>query len=267
MKQLPDEQPAWEGRAAADWQRQWALPQLHFLNVTGSTNDDARALAEQGAPSGTTVIAEFQTAGRGRRGRAWQGTAGLSLHFSMLVRAPRGGFSCLSAAPVRVGLLCLRALQELNVAAVRLKWPNDLQLDGRKLGGILCESVLGAAPFLVIGIGINVGQTEQDFPDELRSHATSLALKAGQVIPRSEVAGALARQLLREAGRMAAPLDQDELARLLAHDALRGHAIAIDDEPLGTALGINEEGALLVHTGYGVQLVRSGTVRVLDAVS
>jgi BirA family transcriptional regulator, biotin operon repressor / biotin---[acetyl-CoA-carboxylase] ligase len=157
----------WHGQDVQTLRSQWAVPELHVLAETGSTNDDARALAESGCPSGSIVIAQRQTAGRGRRGRQWFGTAGQSLHFSIVVRAPAGGFRCLSAAPVRVGLLVLRALAECTGLEPRLKWPNDLLLNGQKTGGILCESVLGGQPFLVVGIGINVGQSRPDFPDEL----------------------------------------------------------------------------------------------------
>ncbi len=264
---LAHELTSWDGVPVAELCARWSLPQLHVLNATGSTNDDARVLAEQGAPSGTTVIAERQTAGRGRRGRRWYGSPGLSLHFSMLLRAPTTGFRCLSATPVRVGLIALHALRDQIPLAARLKWPNDLQLSGRKLGGILCESVLGQEPFLVVGIGINIGQDEADFPDDLRGYATSLALETHQPVSRCRVAGALARHLYALASRIAEPFDRAELDALTSSDALRGHAIEIDGEAVGTALGINEEGALLVHTGHGIREIRTGTVRVADAVS
>src|SRR5688572_27938994 len=133
----------WEGQSIDHWRSLWQIPELHILEITASTNDDVRLLSAAGSPTGPVVIAERQSAGRGQKGRAWFGTAGRSLHFSMLLRAD-AGFECLSAAPVRVGLLAACALAEAVKLRITLKWPNDLQFEGRKIGGILCESVVDA---------------------------------------------------------------------------------------------------------------------------
>ncbi|MGH7459775.1 MAG: biotin--[acetyl-CoA-carboxylase] ligase [Longimicrobiales bacterium] len=265
--EFPHEISSWEDRDVSELRAQWQVPQLHILSVTASTNDDVRRLGEEGAESGAIVIAERQTAGRGRRGRHWHGTPGQSLHFSMLLRPPPAGFRCLGAAPVRVGLVALRALREQAGLLVQLKWPNDLVRGRRKLGGILCESVLGQNPFMVIGIGLNIGQTQSDFPPELHALATSLALETGQAVPRADIAGGLAQGLCTTAEVIAEPFQQDELDAIIASDALRGHAIEIDGEAVGTALGINEEGALLLRTSHGIRVVHTGTARVADSVS
>jgi BirA family biotin operon repressor/biotin-[acetyl-CoA-carboxylase] ligase len=257
----------WRGHDVGTLRSEWGVPELHVLAETGSTNDDARALAEEGCPSGCIVIAERQTAGRGRRGRSWFGTRGQSLHFSMVIRAPAHGFDCFSAAPVRVGLLVLRAISEFAGLDPRLKWPNDLLLEGRKTGGILCESVLGEEPFLVVGIGVNVAQSKTDFPHELQRLATSLSIAAGRTIDLVDTGAAVARQLHTAEQGIAEPLDDTELAELHERDALLGHAVGVDGRPAGTALGISREGALLVRSPSGVSEIRSGTVRLVGAIS
>ncbi|MGH7466724.1 MAG: biotin--[acetyl-CoA-carboxylase] ligase [Longimicrobiales bacterium] len=264
---LAHELAAWEGKTVEEWQGRWRTPQLHILSSTGSTNDDARALGNAGAPTGTLVIAEEQTAGRGRRGRTWIDAPGRSLQLSMLLRAPPAGFICLTAAPVRVGLLLVHALREQVGLHTQLKWPNDLQVHERKLGGILCESVLDQRPFLVLGIGINVGQQEDDFPPDLRAHATSITLATGTDCQRTDIAGAFAFQLLARADRIADRLTQSELDTFSACDVLRGREIEIDGRPAGTAIGIDPEGALLVRSARGVTPIHTGTVRTDNAIS
>ena len=248
----------WEGKAVSDWQRLWRVPDLRILAITGSTNDDLRALAEAGSPELTVVIAEEQTAGRGRRGRQWHGAPEKSLHLSALLR-PRD-ISCLTAAPIRVGMAAAAALRARTGVPTRLKWPNDLDVQQRKLGGILCESVLGSSPFIVVGIGVNVYQTHDDFPAEVAARATSVRLEGG-VLNRAAVAGAVIESLRAVAPRIASPFSAGELAALMEYDVLRGHQIEIDGIPAGLAEGISQTGALLVRRDGTVAEVLSGTVR------
>lgn len=258
---LDAELDRWEGQSVQYWQSSWQILELHILEITGSTNDDARSLGEHGAPSGTVVIAERQSAGRGQKGRSWYGTAGRSLHFSMLLRAD-SGFDCLSAAPVRVGLLAARALTDALGLRISLKWPNDLQFQDRKIGGILCESVLDPHLLLVVGIGINVTQQEEDFPPELRATATSLAAASNRVMQRAVIAGALARGLAAAGPTIAQPLSASELTELASIDALRGHGIEVDGRPAGLALGISAQGCLRVELEHGIIELHTGTVRL-----
>jgi BirA family biotin operon repressor/biotin-[acetyl-CoA-carboxylase] ligase len=250
----------WEGKAVTEWRRAWGVPALHILAITGSTNDDLRELAEQGAGNLTTVIAEEQTAGRGRRGRTWVGAPEKSLHLSALVRPD--DTSCLTAAPIRVGMAVATALQERTGVTTRVKWPNDLDVNGRKLGGILCESVLGEKPFIVVGIGINVYQTHDDFPADVAARATSVRLEGGRP-DRADVAGAVIAALGACAPRIATPFSPDELALLAQLDVLRGKPIEIDGAPAGVAQGIAASGALRVLRGAVVDEVLSGTVRTI----
>ena len=162
--------------------------------VLKSTNDEALRRAEAGAPEGLVVVAETQTAGRGRLGRAWWDRAGLSLPFSLLLRPgiPLPHYPLLALA--MAGAVA-DAGEALTGAPLEVKWPNDVLHAGRKLCGILAESRSGETPALVIGTGINVNQAEEDFPEELRGRATSLRLAAGgrEIDPGDVLEAVLAR--------------------------------------------------------------------------
>lgn len=256
----------WEGRSAAELAREWGVPAVHLYSTLGSTNDVARALAERGAPAGTVVLAEEQTAGRGRSGRAWASPPGLGIWLSAVLRPtalPAPGL-----LPLRVGLAAAGALVPFaRPGVVQVKWPNDLLVSGRKLGGILCEGAwdAGTPSFVVVGIGINAWHASDDFPEEIRPRATSLRIAGGWTPPRAEVTGALVRAVAALPPRLPATLDARELAELEARDALRGLPVQVRGAAgpalAGTALGINPEGALLVRTPEGaLRTVTSGTV-------
>ncbi len=131
----------------------------------GSTMDEARVRALAGAPEGLVVVADEQTAGRGTKGRTWHSPPGTGLYATFLFR-PAAEPTLL---PLAVGLAVLRAAAE-TAPAVRLKWPNDLVWEGRKIAGVLCEGGPDGSGgrFVLAGIGINVGQTEEDFPPSSR---------------------------------------------------------------------------------------------------
>ena len=166
---------------------------LIALAAAGSTNDVAWEAHARGAAHGTAVVADAQTRGRGRAGREWHTAPGKGLALSLLVR-DAGARRPLGVVPLTAGLALARGLDALGVRA-RLKWPNDLLLDARKLAGILVESRSGAAAeerALVIGMGVNVSQTADDFPDALAAGAwppVSLAM-AGHALAREAVATA-----------------------------------------------------------------------------
>ena len=166
------------GRRIAVWDR-----------VT-STNDVAAAAARSRSNEGLVVMAESQTAGRGRRGRSWVAPAGSSLLLSTLL-FPSGEL----AQPWWLMALGAVAAAEAASAAVgrpaRIKWPNDVRIEGRKVAGVLVERAAGA----VVGIGLNVNSTADDFPEELRAAASSLREISGQSVDRSELARELIRRL------------------------------------------------------------------------
>lgn len=267
----PERMTRWEALDAAELARLWGVPELHLFRSVGSTNDVARALAERGCAAGTCVLAEEQTAGRGRASRTWASPPGLGIWMSLVLRP--AGLAAPGVLPLLVGLAAAQALDPFcRPAAVQVKWPNDLLLGGRKLGGILCEGAWeqGRLAFVVAGIGLNVLQAPEDFPAELRPGATSLRIAAGWQPPRAEVAGAVLRAVLETTRRP--ELDRDRLAELEARDALRGRDVVLVEPgaaPLhGRALGINADGALLLRTGCGsLRTVRSGTVRPAEVAS
>jgi BirA family biotin operon repressor/biotin-[acetyl-CoA-carboxylase] ligase len=258
----------WEGAAADELAARWGLPAVHLFARAGSTNDVARALAEAGAPAGTAVLADEQVAGRGRSGKPWQSPPGLGIWLSMVLRPPADAAPGL--LPILVGLAAAEALDPfVRPARVAIKWPNDLQLAGRKLAGILCEGSWDAAGgFVVAGIGINVLHAENDFPPELRDAATSLRIAAGWSPQRAEVAGAVASAIFRRLAHPPAELGGAQLDALRQRDALVGRRIRVTgaESLAGTAMGITPAGALLVRTAAGaLRTVRSGTVRLAEA--
>ncbi|OGD14928.1 MAG: biotin--[acetyl-CoA-carboxylase] ligase [Candidatus Aminicenantes bacterium RBG_16_63_14] len=171
---------------------------VHRLESVSSTNDAARALALDGAAHGTAVVAGEQTRGRGTKGRTWHSPPGLGLYASFILRASGGGpVPFLHLLPLAAGLAASDAILAAAGIEVRLKWPNDLVHGGKKLGGILSESVTGAAggDFAVVGVGVNVGHGLMDFPADLRSSATSLRLAGGGAATNESLFAGLCRAL------------------------------------------------------------------------
>jgi BirA family transcriptional regulator, biotin operon repressor / biotin---[acetyl-CoA-carboxylase] ligase len=152
-----------------------------------STNDVAWDALAAGTPDGTVVVADAQTAGRGRLGRPWVTAPGRGLALSLLLHLGCDRRQA-GAIPLVAGLALARGIARLGIEA-QLKWPNDLLLEGRKLAGILCEGRHDAAggDAVVVGVGVNVAQRAEDFPPELTAQATSLAL-AGLATSREVVA-------------------------------------------------------------------------------
>lgn len=258
--------PRWEGEAASDLAARWGASAVRLYRQVGSTNDAARALGAAGAPAGTVVVAEEQLSGRGRSGRTWSSPPGLGLWFSVLLR-PSG--RCETATlPLRIGLGLARVLDPFTRHdAVSIKWPNDLLLRGRKLGGILCErSWQAGSGVLVVGVGINVLHRPDDFATELRDLAISLAMgSAGTPPDRLAVATAAVRAVL--AVDAEGEWGEEQRRELEHRDALRGRRISVLEPRTGallsegTAEGISGDGALLVRDGSRVLEIRSGTVR------
>ena len=149
-----------------------------WLAETASTNDVARDWALAGAPDGAVVVAARQTRGRGRRERTWDSPAGTGLYASFVLRTDGPAEQAPNLAIV-AGMAAFRALEKAGVKNLRIKWPNDVLANGRKICGVLAEPRLGAGriEFAVVGIGINVGQGADDFPPDLRLPATSCRLE------------------------------------------------------------------------------------------
>jgi BirA family biotin operon repressor/biotin-[acetyl-CoA-carboxylase] ligase len=245
---------------------------FHFQARTESTNDDARRAAKAGAPHGTTWLAEEQTAGRGRQGRSWLSPPGESLLFSVLLR--------IDLAPAKVPRVALVAGLAVRDAVARaapsarvtIKWPNDVEIEGRKVAGILVEGITAGSKTqaVVVGMGINVHT--RTFPPEIEDRATSIALasRGGPPPDRAallaDVLASLDREVHVVGGRGLGLLR----SRIEAADALRGRTVHSDNGDEGTAFGIDDDGRLLVRLASGtlvrwssgeVHLIRPGAAR------
>ena len=162
---------------------------IHYLRSVGSTSTELKALAREGAVPGTVVLADEQTGGRGRSGRTWFSPDGMGVWMSVLLACDASA-ERLAPLSVAAAVSVAGALRELSGLDVRVKWPNDLLVGGRKLGGFLVESVQTAGEKVVsavLGIGLNVSLTEDDLPAELAGAATSLQLAAGRPVARLDV--------------------------------------------------------------------------------
>jgi BirA family biotin operon repressor/biotin-[acetyl-CoA-carboxylase] ligase len=245
-----------DGIPAALLARRWGVPRCELYESHPSTLDAVHELGARGDPAGTLVLAEEQTAGRGRDGRLWRSPTG-GVWLATLVRPPFPDAGILS---LRAGLIVADVVDELLAAGrAQLKWPNDVLLDGRKLAGILCEARWqGTAPqWLAIGIGINVAN---EIPGELRSQAIALR-ELHPAVRRIDVLDRLI-PALRPLTAHRAPLTDAECAAFARRDWLRGRALRM---PLaGRAAGIRPDGALLVETAAGTPagVVREGHVEL-----
>jgi BirA family transcriptional regulator, biotin operon repressor / biotin---[acetyl-CoA-carboxylase] ligase len=227
---------------------------VHALDQTESTQADVQRLAADGAPEGTVVTARHQRAGRGRRGHAWWDAPGQSLLCSVLLRPAAAPAAAPQLALVG-GLAVAEALEPFGVSA-RIRWPNDVLLEGRKVCGILAEAAADAAGpgggrlhHVVLGIGINLGQ--RAFPGELAARATSLRLAIGRAPDADRVLAALLAQLdgryaAWQAGGFAALR-----AAWLGRSLLPGQAVRLPDGGAGVGEDVREDGVLLARAGDG----------------
>lgn len=224
------------------------------LAETGSTNDEALRLAREGAPDGTVVVADVQTAGRGRLGRGWWAEPGTALLASWVVRpqVPPDRWPALSLV---AGVAAAGALARTCGLEVRLKWPNDLVVGERKLGGILAEAEV--ARFVVIGLGVTVSKTE--FPPDLAGTATSVEAAGGRSPGRPALIAAILEAFASECMDLAGAL-----ARYRDRCSTLGRRVRVERAaaaPLeGLARDVDESGALIVVTLDGDVAVASGDV-------
>jgi len=258
------------GRIAEREVRQALRPGLPWtdlvcLAVTASTNRVAMEMAENGAPHGTVVVADAQTAGRGRMGRRWASPAGKNLYVSLLLRPPVPTVDAPRLALV-AGVALADAVEAAGVPAL-LKWPNDLYCGERKAAGILAEmaSEPGRVRHVVIGVGLNVNMEEADFPPDLRGTATSLRIRAGREFRRVDVLARLLDAFGARYGRFVRggfASIRDEWDR---RDFLRGRRVFLrrhGREGWGTAEGLDAAGALrfLPDDAPAIESVHSGEI-------
>lgn len=235
---------------------------VDLLPVCDSTNAVLLARAEAGAPSGSVVVAATQTAGRGRRGRAWFSAPGDSLTFSLLWRfAPGTAPAGLSLA---VGLALTRALAKLGAGEAALKWPNDLLKDGRKLGGILVELVSGVPHAAVIGIGLNL-RLPAAMPEELRRRSAAL----DAAVDPDRLLAAILAELLAVLEIFAAQGFAALRGEWRAHHAFENQPVRLlsDFAPprAGICRGIDDDGALLLEVDGRIERILSGELSLRPA--
>jgi len=224
---------------------------VELLESTTSTLDVAHRLAADGAPAGTLVVANEQTAGRGRGGKSWQSLAGEGLWLT-LVERPKDN-SGLGVLSLRIGIAAAEALDRFAAEPIRLKWPNDLYIDQRKLGGILVEARWReqAVEWVAIGLGINVRR-----PRNLENAA---GLEVGST--RVDVLCDLIPSL-RAAASATGPLTDVEMEEFDARDLARGRLCV--EPALGRVAGITRAGELLVALADSVAPFRSGSLVLED---
>ncbi len=171
----------------------WGVPVM-VMEETTSSNDEMLALGERGAPNGSLLFAENQTAGRGRFHRPWSTTPGLGLYFSLLLRLEIND-STIPSLSAFAAVAIVETLRELAIGECTIKSPNDVLIGGRKVAGVLVETRCGKSHFAVVGIGLNVNHAKEDFPPELQDRAGSLAMTASGVLERAQVASILLKSL------------------------------------------------------------------------
>lgn len=234
--------------------------QIHYLQKVDSTNNYLRSLAEQDCPAFTVVFAEEQWAGKGRISRAWYSPPSESLFFSVLFR-PSLAPSLAQTVTLLTAVSIATALNTLGFEP-KIKWPNDLLLDGKKLCGILAEmrSDFDTVHWQVVGIGLNVNN--QSFPDELSDKATSLRISKGQIISRPLVAARILNQLARDfqtlSERGFEEIRQVWLEKAWAMNEEAYVSTYNKQKIFGIVRGMDDQGQLLLETAEGLLRINSG---------
>ena len=244
----------------------WAGCEVKYFDTLDSTNICAKRMAEEGAPNGTLVIADEQTAGRGRCGRAWETPKGTAIAMTLLMR-PNLRPEKASMLTLVMGMAVTRAVNELYSLNCQIKWPNDAVVDGKKICGILTEMSTeeDSIRYVVVGIGINVNT--ESFTPEISDTATSLKLSLGHELKRAPLIGAVLKSFEQYYSRFMEYGDMtglmDEYNEMLANRKRQVRVLDPHGSYEGMALGIDKEGCLLVkREDDSVSAVISGEVSV-----
>lgn len=237
----------YEGLSCAQIAELLGVPRVLAFETVASTMDVAHLLAADGCPAGTLVLADEQSAGRGRSGRPWLSARGAGIWMTLVERPPSA--SGLEVLSLRAGLAVARALESLVVAPLRLKWPNDVYMGSGKLGGILIESRWrsGRLDWVAIGLGLNL-RAPSDLPG---------AAGLGDRYSRMQLLAALVPALREVAGREGY-LDEAEFRFYAERDLAAGRNCIAPVR--GRVAGVGKDGALLVVTGTGIVRCREGSL-------
>ena len=245
---------------------------IHYFEEVESTQNIARNLAAEGAPHGTTVIAETQSAGRGRMGRGWHSPPGVNLYTTIILR-PTIPMADVPRLSLVAGVAAAEALEDVAPGIVQLKWPNDVWLNGRKAGGIIAEAVTNRAQRLdsvLLGIGLNLNLAADDVPAEIRDRAISVLIATGHRCDRVAVANSLFTRLniwYDETVTRGFAVVRPHWER---YSALTGKRVTVVDAGTreeGIVTGIDSDGALLLETSNGTRRIIAGDVTLEGAYS
>jgi BirA family biotin operon repressor/biotin-[acetyl-CoA-carboxylase] ligase len=236
----------WEGESGETLARLLDLPRVELLTSVRSTMDVAHALGAEGAAAGTLVLAEEQTAGRGRSGRGWRSRSGAGIWMTLLERP--NDADALGVLSIRLGLKAAPVLERYTDEPVRLKWPNDLLVGAGKVAGILVETRWRErqVDWVAIGLGVNVRRTDGELGGALREGTRRLDVLA-ELVPA-----------LRAATRARGALTADELGRWSARDHAAGR-LCRSPVP-GRVRGLASDGSLIVERGGETALARAGSL-------
>jgi BirA family transcriptional regulator, biotin operon repressor / biotin---[acetyl-CoA-carboxylase] ligase len=243
---------------------------IRYFGQVDSTQRVAAELARKGADHGTVVIAERQSAGRGRLGRVWHSPAGVNLYMTIILR-PRMPLAEVPRLSLVAGVAVAEALETVAPGLVALKWPNDIWLSRRKAGGIIAEAVTDATRGLLgvlLGIGLNLNLASNDIPSELRGKATSVLMTTGRECDRVQLAATVfnlldVRYEAAEAGGFAAVRPVYE-----RYFALNSRQVTVIDGGMtisGVVRGIDTDGALILETRSGPTRILTGDVSLEGA--
>lgn len=240
---------------------------IHYFRSTTSTNEMAMKAAQEGAEEGSLFVAEEQTAGRGRGGHSWHSSGEGGLYLSILLRPNMNPTDVLWLSLIG-GLSAHYAIESVLGTPPDLRWPNDVMLGTRKMGGILTEMHADSTHVrhVVVGIGLNVNQAS--FPEEIADLATSLRIETGQEWPRTEIAAALLKSLDREYRALRTGLLANvspSIVKRFERCSSYAHGASVMVEEAGgftgQTMGLDSRGFLRVQTDEGVKTVLSGGVR------
>lgn len=244
----------------------WLGKKIYYYEETGSTNTQIKRLAEEEAPHGTVVMADKQTAGKGRRGRGWESPGGKNIFFSILLR-PAFAPEQASMLTLIMAMAVAEGVEHVCRVKAKIKWPNDIVVDGKKICGILTELTMETdyIQYVVIGTGVNVNQ--DDIPESIKDTATSLLLLSGKKTARAPLLSEILYIFEEKYERFCRTGNMEELlAEYNERLANIGREVKVLDpqgEYTGEALGINEKGELLVRSADGqLHTVYAGEVSV-----
>ena len=241
---------------------------LVCLKETESTNAVAFRMAEEGAPEGTVVISDSQSAGKGRLGRIWLSPPGVNLYCSVVLRPPISPVAACQLTFLSV-VAVARAIESCTALAPQIKWPNDILVSGKKVAGLLNEmnAETEKVNFVVLGIGVNLNMRLSQLGEGVRHPATSLLEEGGVEVDRAAFARALLRELDQLYDRFLQEGEAPVRAEWLERSAIRGRSVRVSCGPRefgGVVQGVDSFGALLVQTPDGVvETVLSGDVTLV----